>query len=105
VDERENCKKRRTKTNMKSNHSQQTKSSSVGYSRAFRHLNPKRDKYKTADTYSQRKKGKGSPYDTYLEPRSKNRGRLIIGSMPVDADNHADIHSQGVNKYGKNKDL
>jgi len=37
------------------------------------------------------KKDKGFPYDSYLEPRSKNRGRLLVGSMHVDADNQLPV--------------
>lgn len=33
------------------------------------------------------KKGKHSPYGVCLETRSSNRGRKLVGSMPVSVDN------------------
>jgi len=48
------------------------------------------------------KKDKGFPYDSYLEPRSKNRGRLLVGSMHVDADNQLPVIKMK-NKYKGNK--
>ena len=41
---------------------------------------------------SQRKKDASSLSDEHLESRSKNGGRQLRESMPVDADNHADNH-------------